>query len=502
MWRFLTLAVAGSSFFLSVAASAAEPAGSGPPPAPPPVVAGPPADPHPARAGRGHAGQIPPAGSPILLEVAKGTLIRLPRPASTVFIANPDIADVQVKSPSLIYLSAKTPGETVLYAVDDNVLVNSPIRVEHDLTRLRDSFRYLMPGENVQVNSVNNDVVLSGNISTAGRAERARTLAGSIASQVKGSNVIDRLSIATPNQVNVRVRIAEVNRSVLKAIGVNWSKPPADCLSGAMPGCAASHFLFNTQNPVTGNGINDLNTISYGFALPGSSARLEATLDALAQESLLTTLAEPNLTATSGQTASFLAGGEFPVPVAVSAAGATGTTITIQFKTFGVALDFTPTIIDANHLSLRVRPEVSSLSSNGAVEISGFSIPSLVVRRAETTVELASGQTFALAGLLQNTSEQDISKIPGLGDIPVIGQLFRSDRFQRNETELVVLVTPYLVRPSSTAMAAPTDGFTPPHDAQRVLNGSPYRQGLPAPQKGPVGPNGSGLIGPAGFRID
>src|SRR5581483_1059631 len=225
------------------------------------------------------------------------------------------------------------------------------------------------------------------------------------------------------------------------------------------------------------------------------------------QEGLITTLAEPNLTAMNGQTASFLAGGEFPVPIAAQPASSngspvTGSQITVEFKTFGVSLDFTPTIVDPTHVNLKIRPEVSQLTSNGAVQISGFTIPALTVRRAETTVELGSGQSFALAGLLQNTTEQDISKVPWLGDVPVLGALFRSDQFQHNETELVIIVTPYLVKPSSVALAAPTDGYIPPHDIQRVINSETYRQGMPRPTPAPVEPGTQGLIGPVGFRVD
>jgi pilus assembly protein CpaC len=461
--------------------------------------------------------QVPPSGPAILLEAGKGTLIRLNAPAATVFIANPDIADVQVKSPSLIYVSAKTPGETVIYAVDagDNVLLHSPVRVQHDLSRMRQSMHALMPGENISVNSVDNSLVLSGDVSTAGRAEKARALAASIANatDIKNANVVNQLAVNTPNQVNLRVKIAEVNRTALKALGFNFFKQPANCTiaGGAIGGMACgttSNFLAATNNPITNQAIGNTNQFAYGIPIPGSGSRLEAILDALGQENLITTLAEPNLTATSGQTASFLAGGEFPVPVQGSASLTGAPTITIEFKTFGVELDFTPTIIDATHLNLKVRPEVSQLTSTGAVSVplSGtavVTIPALTVRRAETTVDLASGESFALAGLLENTTEQDISKIPWLGDIPILGQLFRSNLFQHNETELVIIVTPYLVKPSTTALAAPTDGFVLSHDAERMATSATYKQTLPAPERGPQ-PAGSqqGLLGPVGFKLD
>ena len=241
---------------------------------------------------------------------------------------------------------------------------------------------------------------------------------------------------------------------------------------------------------------------------PTNSIRAAATIDALAQEGLIKDLAEPDLVALNGQTASFLAGGEFPVPVAGSSAATNGVpTITVEFKSFGVSLAFTPTIIDAHHLNLRVRPEVSSLTTVGAVSVpltdtQTVTIPALKVRRAETSVELGSGESFALAGLLQHDSDQEISKVPLLGDIPIIGALFRSEKFQRNETELVIIVTPYLVNPVATRLAAPTDGLVLPTEPQRVLFGDMYRQGLPAPARGPLNAGGRGLIGPGGFRLD
>src|SRR5271169_1164722 len=442
---------------------------------------------------RGGASQVAANGAPIVLEVNKGTLIRLSAPAATVFIANPDIADVQVKSPSLIYISAKAPGETVIYAVDasDSVLLNSPVRVEHDVSRLRSSLRQLAPGDPVSADSVDGNLVLSGVVSDAGKADKVRALAASIAGEVKGSQVINRMTVATPNQVNLQVRIAEVDVTKLNEIGVNWTK-------------IGSTLSFATTNPVT-IAAETTNTLIAGN-ITGHGA--VAVISALEQEGFITDLAEPNLTAMSGQTASFLAGGEFPVPISGSAATTGGVpTITVEFKSFGVSLAFTPTVIDANHLNLRVRPEISELSTVGEVSVpltstATVTIPALTVRRAETSVELASGQTFALAGLLMHTSQQLVSKVPWIGDIPIIGAAFRSDRFQRGETDVVVIVTPYLVQPSSTRLAAPTDGLVLPSDAQRVLFSDKYRQGLPAPARGPLDAGGKGLIGPGGFRLD
>jgi pilus assembly protein CpaC len=525
MHKFLALAATVSWLALSVVAAAAEPAAStsganpgGPATAtPPPKVVPAPiaAAPIPAAPSAGLAATPPPSapsgaavttapaqinevatnGAPIVLDVNKGLLIHLPRPAGTVFIANPEIADVQVKSPQMIYLVAKSPGETALYAVDasDRVMVHTPVRVEHDLTRVRQSLSALAPGESVNVSSVDNSLVLRGSVSNAGEAEKMRSFAASIASETKG-NVVNELSVATPNQVNIRVKIAEVDRNVLKAMGVNWQKLTGD-------------IQFATENPFTSGQINIANQL-FTF-IGGHNGQMLAAFDALAQEGLVTTLAEPNLTATNGQPASFLAGGEFPVPVAGAAATGGGIpTISIEFKTFGVSLDVTPTIIDAQHITLRIRPEVSALTTTGEISVPLSSsatvvIPALTVRRAETTVQLASGQSFILGGLLQNNVTELVTKIPALGDIPVLGQLFRSQQFQKNESELVILVTPYLVRPVATSsLQAPTDGFFPPHDAQSVISGDTHRQTLPAPAVGPVNAGGQGPVGLVGFRLD
>jgi pilus assembly protein CpaC len=459
----------------------------------------------PQNAGRtlrgGGASQVGANGAPIVLEVNKGTLIRLTAPAATVFIANPDIADVQVKSPSLIYLSAKSPGETVIYAVDasDAVLLNSPVRVEHNISRLRSSLRELAPGERISADSVDGNLVLSGMVSDAGRAEKVQRLAASIAGEVKGSQVINRMTVATPNQVNLQVRIAEVDVTKLSDIGVNWSKAFANGIANPTSGLS-----FQTFNPVSTMG-ELTNTLVVGKML---GQAVSATISALTDEGFITVLAQPNLTAMSGQTASFLAGGEFPVPISGSSAATGGfPTITVEFKSFGVSLAFTPTVIDATHLNLRVRPEISQLTTTGEVSVpltatATVTIPALTVRRAETSVELGSGESFALAGLLQHTSTQLVSKVPWIGDIPILGALFRSDRFQRGETDLVIIVTPYLVQPAQTRVAGPTDGLVLPSDAQRVLFSDKFRQGLPGPARGPLDAGGKGLIGPGGFRLD
>ena len=310
------------------------------------------ADPLAPTAPRGGGAQIPANGGRITLEVNKGTLVRLAGPAATVFVANPEIADVQVKSPTLVYISAKSPGETVIYAVDasDSVLLNAPILVQHDISRLRSSLQQLAPGERISANSVDNNLVLSGVVSDAGQAEKVRALAASVANEVKGAQVINRMTVATPNQVNLQVRIAEVDVTKLKEIGVNWLKIGSD-------------LSFMTNNPVTTAG-ELTNTLRIG-TLGGQA--VSATLSALTEEGFITVLAEPNLTAMSGQTASFLAGGEFPVPISGTSATTGGFRRSrSSSRALASASHFTPTVIDAQHLNLRVKPEVSQLTPLGA----------------------------------------------------------------------------------------------------------------------------------------
>lgn len=502
MHRLLTLgAAAAAVLMLSVGVNAADKTPAATAGTPPPAAPSPPQTasaakapaPGPSNDAAGGVAEIGASGHPIALEVGKGVLIRLPHAAGTVFIANPDVADVNVKSPSLIYLTAKSPGETALYAVDtqDHVLLNSPVRVGPDMSQLRQKLNAIDPGGGVKAEPVDNSIVLTGSVPSAARAERLRTLAAAAVYDPKNpGSVIDRMSIATPNQVNLRVRVAEVDRTALKSIGVNWQKLTS-----------TGSVQFSTGNPVTNNDITAENALEFTFG--GPSSRISAILDALAQEGLVKTLAEPNLTCISGYPASFLAGGQFYVPtVQQTSAGTVSPFITATPQNFGVQLQFTPTVVDANHLTLTVRPEVSALSTVGQITENGTTLPGLQIRRAETTVELASGQSFALAGLLQNNEIQNASKIPGLGNIPIIGQLFRSEQFERDQSELIIIVTAYLVKPSSTKLPTPVDAFEPPHDAQRIISGDMYRQKLPGPATGPVGPDGQGLIGPVGFRMD
>lgn len=421
----------------------------------------------------------------VTLSANQGRLVRLPRAASTVFVANPEIADIQVTSPRLIYLMGKKAGETTLFAVGraEDLLANVHVSVIHNLPRLRRAVQELHPGESVRVSSIDGAVVLDGIVRSASVAEDVRRLASKIAGG--DESVINRLSVDAANQVNLRVRVAEVSRQVDKQLGINWN------ILGSIGGMSIGLV---TANPFAGAAG------SHTLTTAGSirSFDLNAVVDALEDEGLVTVLAEPNLTALSGETASFLAGGEFPILVPDSDGR-----VTIRFKKFGVSLSFTPTVLGGGRISLHVRPEVSQLSNANAVTLNNFEVPSLTTRRAETTVELGSGQSFAIAGLLQNNVTHDITKFPGLGDVPVLGGLFRSDRFQREESELVILVTPYLTRPvSQTKLAAPTDGFAPPNDGERLVVGGTHRRNPKVPAERRVDPDGRTLIGPVGFQLD
>lgn len=428
----------------------------------------------------------PPAPSVIEIEINRGTLIRLPRPAATVFVANPEIADVQVKekSPSFVYLTAKKGGETTLIAVDgdDRLLLESRVVVAHNLARLRDGIKQLAPSRQVEVSSMSGQLVLDGIVASPTESEDIRRMAAATTGDEK--LVINRLRIAAPIQVNLRVRVVELTKDMSKQLGFNWAV--AGNIAGVQIG-------FAVVNPNTSSIANKL---AVHFA--NSSVDVNLVVDAMDQDGLLKVLAQPNLTAISGQTASFLVGGEFPIIVPQGQG-----TFTVEFKKFGVSLAFSPTVLNDNRINLHVRPEVSDLTQNGAVQISGFTIPGLATRRAETTVEVASGQSFAIAGLLRDDIVHSITKWPGLGDIPILGTLFRSDKFQRKESELVIIVTPYVVEPVSTSLlATPVDGFRAPHDLERIFYGAQWRRDMLPGDTGPELQKRARLAGPAGFQLE
>jgi pilus assembly protein CpaC len=448
------------------------------------------------------------AGAPLTVEVGKGELVHLDRPASTVFVADPDVADVQVKSPVLIYLLGKSGGETTLYAVGENdeVILNAQVRVRYDVARIEEAIHQTAPHSAVAVRSLDDSLVLEGTVYSATEGDDIKRVAARFLADPK--QLVNRLKLDVPNQVNIRVRVAEVSRAIVKEFGVNWDnifnagRASFGLASGPNPTTvlgAGGTNVFNTRT-LSANGTNTVDNLFGSLGI--GNWNLTALIDALDNQGLITVLAEPNLTAVSGEPASFLAGGEFPIPVASTPTNGFAQ-VTVEYKKYGVSLNFVATLLGGNRINLRVMPEVSQLSNAGAVTMNSITIPALTTRRADTTVELASGQSFAIAGLIENDVTQNLQKFPWLGDVPVLGQLFRSTQFQRNESELVVIVTPYVVRPVATAnrLMAPTDGFVPSSDRNLVLYGEEYKPQVVKSGAAPVSPTGTGLIGPAGFDL-
>jgi pilus assembly protein CpaC len=440
----------------------------------------------------------------IVIEAGRGAMLRLRGSASTVFVADPDTADVQVRSPELIYVFGRRPGETTLYATDarNGVLANLTVTVTHNLSQLRQTIRTVAGAVPVEAQTVGDSILLTGPVASPSQAEQLFRMASRVAGG--DQNVVNRLQVQGSNQVNLRVRIVEMQRELLRAVGLNWDAAFSQgnfvlglftgrSLIGAAGTVLQSPILL--RQPVLSESVQ--NAV---FQYRGGSISIDGLLDLLEREGVISILAEPNLTALSGETASFLAGGEFPIPVAQSSG--TGNAITVEFKRFGVGLAFTPTVLESNRISMKVRPEVSQLSTEGAVTVQGITVSALSVRRAETTVELGAGQSFAIAGLLQNRNEQNFNRLPGLGELPVLGGLFRSSRFRRSETELVIIVTPFLVQPvSGPRLATPIDGLIQPNETERIVGGAAYRQQLPPAPPGPRSRDASRLIGPAGFQL-
>jgi pilus assembly protein CpaC len=440
-----------------------------------------------------------------------GTLVRLSEPMSDVFVANDSIADVQVRSSTQLYVYGKSAGETTVYATSKGgrVVYAANVRVGNNLSSVGDMLHLAMPDANVQVTPMNNLVLLTGTVANPDDVAEAQRLTQAYVGS--GTQVITRLKSATPLQVLLKVRIAEINRSMLKKVGVNLLNRDTgtSSLFGIGQGSPGTiNVVKGPANPITGVQPTTVTGVTFNNIVGGTTlglfghifgADLLGTLDLMQNDGFVTTLAEPTLTALSGETASFLAGGEFPIPVS-QAIGA----VTIEYKQYGVGLAFTPVVLGDGRISMRVRPEVSQISTAGSVTLNGFVVPALTTRRAETTVELGSGQSFMLAGLLQNNNNNSIQKAPFLGDLPILGALFRSTSYQRNETELVIIVTPYLVRPVSGQLSTPDKGYRAPNDADMFLGGQVFTGAKgPAAQNPPVAavaPAGGPVAAP-GFKL-
>lgn len=434
-------------------------------------------------------------GDPINLTLSTGKLIKLDKPATSVFVGNPALADVQVQSPTIIYVFAKKPGKTNLFALNSKgvVLLNSPVVIRHDVSSLENDLLDIAPAGQLKAQSVRDGIVLTGRAASAKVSEDARRIAALYAGD---SNILNRIVVEGSQQVNLRVQVAEVARSVTKKLGVNWEN--LSKLGNFSLGTFAGRDIIGTGSAITRN--SNLSSVFAGFN-DGTTA-IQGMIDALEEEGLITLLAEPNLTALSGETASFLAGGEFPIPVPQE-----NGSISIDYKQFGVSLQFTPNIVGNNRINLKVRPEVSQLSSASAINVNNIFVQSLLTRRAETTVELASGQSFVLAGLLNGDANNNISKTPLLGELPIIGALFRSVSFQKKETELIIIVTPYLVEPTNSRIALPVDGYVPPNNTDAYKDGKLFRPTIapdtPANKKAPKTASSEvKLIGPAGFIME
>ena len=431
----------------------------------------------------------------IVLSIGRGELVNVPGAMADVFIANDEVADVQVKSQRQLYVFGKTGGETTVYASNarGDIIWSANIRVGSNIDSIDQMLALAMPEAKISVATMGtNTVLLTGTVAAPEDAAEAQQLVEAFVGD--DTNVISRLRMATPLQVNLQVKFAEVSRNLVRALGANLTT--IDGTGGFRFGVGNGRNLspngtaYNVDGPLgVGNGVQNpirqvLNPVTGEIIeIPGPAVQstgsgstisgignllgldILGALDLAERSGLVTTLAQPNLTALSGETANFLAGGEFPIPISQGL----GTT-TVEYKNFGVSLAYSPTVLSNGRISMRVRPEVSELSSQGSVTLNGFQIPALTIRRAETTIELGSGQSFMIAGLMSTSSQNAIDKAPGLGDVPILGNLFRSTEFRRGETELVIVVTPYLVKPvNASDIRLPTDGFRAPNEAQRTF---------------------------------
>ncbi|MDR1608097.1 MAG: type II and III secretion system protein family protein [Deltaproteobacteria bacterium] len=456
----------------------------------------------------GQAAKVNASNSRLDIQVSQGLLIDLDKEANTVFVAEPEIASYQVVNPSKILVFGRLPGQTTLVALDDQgePIYNCVVSVRYNTTPMSEALKREFPSLNLKLTSAADGVAVSGLVPSAqiaadvislldsfvqlgapsasslnqnsqggasGAGESgssgAATGSGTLASRY--GRIINRLTINVPTQVNIRVRVAEVNRNLSDQLGIKWFYTRTGTKGG-------HNFVFGVQD---GNPVAGMMTATTFSGLPdGFTPDFGALIDALAQESMVSVLAEPNLTVMSGDTASFLAGGQIPFPVAQQEGQ-----MSVEFKDFGVLLAVTPTVLSQDRVSLRIRPEVSEPSWAYGIRNSQMEVPGFVVRRAETTIELASGQSFVIGGLLQSNLQQAVDKIPFLGDLPIIGLLARSQAFQRGETELVIIATAYLSQPSGeTTLMIPNANVVIPGFLERFFLGS-----KPKVKPGPLAPS-------------
>jgi pilus assembly protein CpaC len=373
-------------------------------------------------------------------------------PFAELSVANPLIADIATLSERSIYVLGKAPGRTTLtlLGVDGRLLTNVEVRVTPDIAEFKERLRELMPNEHIEVRTANDGIVLSGTVSSGAKVDQALE----IANRYAPDRVLNLMVVGGTQQVLLKVRFAEMSRTVTKALGANVS---------------VNGQGFGGDVDLNGSGSNGVgnNNGTFTLGFPGGTVAVNLTLQALENKGLVRTLAEPNLTALSGQEARFLAGGELPVP-AVDDEGNVG----VQFRPFGIELQFTPTVVDQDIINLRLDASVSSLDAANSVNINGSLVPGFLRRQTTTVVELRDGQTFAIGGLLQDDFSDAVSGVPMLSDLPIIGALFRSAQFTRQQSELVVVITAHLVQPTSgQAIALPTDRIRPPTENELFLRG-------------------------------
>jgi pilus assembly protein CpaC len=389
--------------------------------------------------------------SAVLLEAGSGRVLTLPGAAANVFVADSKVAEVRPASASTLFIFGVGAGRTTVAALDANGSLVSQFDVtvqtsNFGAAQAQTEIARLVPLSRVSVRSLPTTLMLTGSVESP--ADAARVVAVAKAFAIEKQTVENQLTVRSSVQVTLKVRIVEISRTLSRKMGVNWQALGNIGQIGALPALIGN--LNNAVIPLAG-GRHPFNA--------GLNLGANAVIDALASEGMVRTLAEPNLTVISGQSASFLVGGQFPIPIASGTAGQ----VTVDYKNFGVSLSFLPTVFSDGRISVHVAPEVSQLSSQAAVTVTGSGsstvVPSLTVRRAETTVELGSGQSFAIGGLLQDSISGTRGALPYLGDLPILGPAFRDDQFQRGETEIVILVTPYLVRPVSdpNALGVPNE---------------------------------------------
>jgi pilus assembly protein CpaC len=456
----------------------------------------------------------PEGGQPLQLIVNTAQMLSLDEIASEVFIADPTIADVQISTPKRVYVFGKSPGSTNLFVTngEGKVIENRTLNVVHNTAPLQKILDKLLGSNAVRLHSLPEGIILEGRVPSSDRVDEIfRISEGYLGKKIK---LINNLQVTTPAQVNLRVKIVEVDRQATNNLGINWdmafknSHPYGSAFAG---GLFTGTSLLNTTTgtalrPFALSGLGDANSAQF---LPFRFSRnsqfdLSGLITALESEGLATVLAEPNLTTLSGETASFLSGGELGIPMS----GGVGAPPTIQYKSYGVSLSFTPTVLSDNRINIRVKSEVSALDTTNSLKIdASTNVPNLTTRRAETVLESGSGENSVIAGLLQNTVNSRINGVAGLSELPILGGLFRSNNFTRSDTEIIIIVTPYIVKPidNRQKIPLPTDGIQFGNGLHRFFDRniakteSEIRSQTLENEEKPVGPQ---LIGEAGFSFE